>query len=111
MVYSEVLMVWVKSGVHLLVWSEVLMVRVKSGVHLLVWSEVLMVWVKSEVYLLVWSEVLTCGFSTPAVIATRVHLTAKAMIVTVPAPSRVCSRLITLNGGVLHLALTGAARG
>ena len=46
------------------------------------------------------------------VIAMRAHLTAKA-IVTVPrpAPSLVISRLIALNGGVLHLALTGAARG
>ncbi len=45
------------------------------------------------------------------VIATRVHLTAKARIVTVSAESLVISRLIALNGGVLHLALTGAARG
>jgi hypothetical protein len=45
------------------------------------------------------------------VIATRAHLTAKARIVTVPTPSRVCSTLIALNGRVLHLALTRAARG
>jgi hypothetical protein len=47
------------------------------------------------------------------VIAMRVHLMAKARIVTVPgpAPSLVFSRLIALNGGVLHLALTGASRG
>jgi hypothetical protein len=47
------------------------------------------------------------------VIAMRAHLTAKARIVTVPrpAPSLVISRLIALNGGVLHLVLTGAARG
>jgi hypothetical protein len=53
------------------------------------------------------------GFSTSVVIATRAHLTAKARIVTVPrpAPSLVISRLIALNGGVIHLALTGAARG
>ncbi len=38
---------------------------------------------------------------------------AKARIVAVPAPAPplVVSRLIALNGGVLHLALTGAARG
>jgi hypothetical protein len=45
------------------------------------------------------------------VIATRAHLTAKAGIDTVPAPSLVCSRLIALSGRVLHLALTGATRG
>jgi hypothetical protein len=47
------------------------------------------------------------------VIATRAHLAGKARIVTVsdPAPSLVISRLIALNGRVLHLALTGAARG
>ncbi len=52
-----------------------------------------------------------CGFGTSVVIATRAHLTAKARIVTVPAPSLVCGRLIALGGGVLHLALTGATRG
>jgi hypothetical protein len=47
------------------------------------------------------------------VIVTRAHLTAKARIVMVPrlASSLVISRLIALNGRVLHLALTGAARG
>jgi hypothetical protein len=54
-----------------------------------------------------------CGFGALVVIATRKHLTGKAGIVTVsdPAPSLVISRLISLNGRVLHLALTGAARG
>ncbi len=53
------------------------------------------------------------GFSTSVVIAMRAHLTVKARIVTVPrpAPSLVISRLIALNGRVLHLALTRAARG
>ncbi len=41
----------------------------------------------------------------------RAHLTGKAWIVMVPAPSLVISRLIALKGGVLHLALTGATRG
>ncbi len=47
------------------------------------------------------------------VIAMRAHLAAKARIVTVPgpAPSLIFSRLIALSGRVLHLALTGAARG
>ena len=56
---------------------------------------------------------LICVFGTSIVIATRGHLVAKARIVTVswPAPSLVISRLIALKGGVLHLALTRAARG
>jgi hypothetical protein len=47
------------------------------------------------------------------VIAMRAHLVAKARIVTVPgpAPSLVISRLIAFSGGVLHLVLSGAARG
>jgi hypothetical protein len=45
------------------------------------------------------------------VIAMRAHLTAKARIITVPTPSLVFSRLVTLNGRVLHLALTQAAGG
>jgi hypothetical protein len=52
-----------------------------------------------------------CRVGTSVVIATRVHLTAKARIIAVPAPSLVLSRLVALNGGVLHLALTQAARG
>jgi hypothetical protein len=52
-----------------------------------------------------------CGVGTSVVIAMRVHLTAKARIIAVPAPSLVFSRLVALNGRVLHLALTQAARG
>jgi hypothetical protein len=52
-----------------------------------------------------------CRVGTSVVIATRVHLMAKAKIITVPAPSLVFSRLVALNGGVFHLALTQAARG
>ncbi len=52
-----------------------------------------------------------CGVGTSVVIAMRVHLMAKARIIAVPAPSLVFSRLVALNGGVLHLALTQAARG
>ena len=47
-----------------------------------------------------------CGVGMSVVIGTRVHLTAKARIITVPASSLVFSRLVALNGGVLHLALT-----
>jgi hypothetical protein len=70
-----------------------------------------MVWVKSKDHFTVRSGVKFCGFGTSVVFATRAHLAAKARIVTVPAPSLVISRLIALSGGVLHLALTGAARG
>ncbi len=52
-----------------------------------------------------------CRVGMSVVIATRAHLTAKVRIITVPAPSLVFSRLVALNGGVLHLALTRAARG
>jgi hypothetical protein len=47
-----------------------------------------------------------CGVGASVVIATRAHLTAEARIIAVPAPSLVFSRLVALNGGVLHLALT-----
>jgi hypothetical protein len=50
------------------------------------------------------------GAGASVVIATRAHLTAKARIIAVLAPSLVFSRLVALNGGVLHLALTRAAR-
>ncbi len=40
-----------------------------------------------------------CGVGTSVVIATRVHLMAKARIITVPAPSLFFSRLVALNGG------------
>jgi hypothetical protein len=36
---------------------------------------------------------------------------AEARIITVPAPSLVISRLVALNGKVLHLVLTRAATG
>jgi hypothetical protein len=52
-----------------------------------------------------------CGVGMSVFIATRVHLMAEARIITIPAPSLVFSRLVALNGGVLHLALTQAARG
>jgi hypothetical protein len=52
-----------------------------------------------------------CRVGTSVVIAMRAHLTAKARIIAVPAPSLVFSRLVALSGRVLHLALTGAARG
>jgi hypothetical protein len=52
-----------------------------------------------------------CGVGTSVVIAMRAHLAAKARVITVPAPSLVFSRLVALNGEVLHLALTQAARG
>ncbi len=72
-----------------------------------------MVWVKSGDHFTVQSGGQIGGFSTSVVIATRARLTAKARIVTVPRPAQslVISRLIACNGGVLHLALTGAARG
>jgi hypothetical protein len=52
-----------------------------------------------------------CGVGTSVVIATRAHLTAKARVIAVPAPSLVFSRLVALNGGVLHLVFAQAARG
>ncbi len=52
-----------------------------------------------------------CGVGMSVVIATRAHLTAEARIIAVPAPSLVFSRLVALNGGVLHLELSRAARG
>jgi hypothetical protein len=51
-----------------------------------------------------------CGFGTSVVIATRAHLMVEARIIAVPAPSLVFIRLIALNGGVLRLVLTQAAR-
>ncbi len=47
-----------------------------------------------------------CRVGMSVVIATRAHLTAKARIIMVLVPSLVFSRLVALNGGVLHLALT-----
>jgi hypothetical protein len=52
-----------------------------------------------------------CGVGTSDVIATGAHLMTKTRIVAIPAPSLVFSRLVALSGGVLHLALTQAARG
>jgi hypothetical protein len=52
-----------------------------------------------------------CGVGMSVVIATRAHLMAEARIIAVPAPSLVFSRLVALNGGVLLLVLTQAARG
>jgi hypothetical protein len=52
-----------------------------------------------------------CGVGASVVITTRAHLMAEARIIAVPAPSLVFGRLVALNGGVLHLALTQAARG
>jgi hypothetical protein len=45
------------------------------------------------------------------VIATRANLMSKCGIIPVPATLLVIFRLVALNGGVLHLALTQAARG
>ncbi len=52
-----------------------------------------------------------CAVGASVVIATRAHLTAWARIILVLTPSLVFSRLVALNGGVLDLALTRAARG
>jgi hypothetical protein len=48
---------------------------------------------------------------TSVVIATRANLTAKCRIILVPAPLLVIIGLVALNSGILHLALTQAARG
>jgi hypothetical protein len=47
-----------------------------------------------------------CGVGVSVVITARAHFMDKARIIAVPAPSLVFSRLVALNGGVLHLALT-----
>jgi hypothetical protein len=52
-----------------------------------------------------------CGGGTSVVIATRANLTSKCGIILVPDPFLVIFGLVALNGGVLHLALTQAARG
>jgi hypothetical protein len=48
---------------------------------------------------------------TSVIIATRANLTTKCGFILVPAPSLVISGLVTLNGRVLHLVLSRAARG
>jgi hypothetical protein len=47
-----------------------------------------------------------CGDGMSVVIATRANLTSECGIIPIPAPFQVIFGLVTLNGGVLHLALT-----